>query len=405
MHGAHDLEPLVKDLVAKDAIEVPPQPSVALKLQKLITGGQFGTAELAKVVGEDQSLAATLLRYANSARYRGYEQITSLHDAITRVGASEVTRTALAMGMAPLASAPGPLSELRRKWWTDAYMAALCAQHLGDRRGLRRDEAFVCGLLHDFGRMFAVACLERILKDTNDGRVLPSSVWEASIDRLHVELGVKVAQRWNLSAMLRAVIGTHHKPESAGLHRKMVDVVVAADGVVACAREHPWLTSRDLSPVPTLRPDEVNLLTGLIPQLAVLATSFEEAGAAAPEPVVETTSQIEKPPTTLDGEPRRGGFTVQMRRGSQGRTFSGVYVTPDGLAFVGGGAPRQYSMVQLSVRHGEPDKPAGNQPHFSFPANVMLVVGDRERQRVEARLFGVDAEVMAEWTRFYASFA
>jgi hypothetical protein len=35
----------------------------------------------------------------------------------------------------------------------------------------------------------------------------------------------------------------------------------------------------------------------------------------------------------------------------------------------------------------------------------MLVVGDRERQRIEARLFGVDAEVMAEWTRFYSSFA
>ena len=403
MHGAHDLEPMVLDLVARDAIEVPPQPSVALKLQKLITTGQFGTAELAKVVGEDQSLAATLLRYANTARYRGYEQITSLHDAITRVGASEVTRTALAMGLAPFTSGAGPLAELRRKWWTDAYMAALCSQHLGDRRGLRRDEAFVCGLLHDFGRMFAVACLERTLRDFNDARVLPSSVWESTIDRLHVDLGVKVAQRWNLSSLLRGVIATHHKPESAGLHRKMVDVVVAGDGVVACAREHPWLTSRDLSPVPTLRPDEVNLLTALIPQLAVMATSFEEANATGPE-IIDLPSQIEKPATTLDGEPRRGGFTVQMRRGNSGRSFHGVYVTPDGFGFVGSGAPRQYSMVQLSVRHGEPDKPAAGQVQFSFPASIMLVVGDGDRQRVEARLFGVDAEIMAEWDRFYASF-
>src|SRR5205085_1366065 len=87
MSGARDLEPLVMDLISRDAIKVPLHPPVAMRLQKVVAAGKYGAADLAKLVGEDQSLAATLLRYANSPKYRGIEQITSLHDAITRMGA------------------------------------------------------------------------------------------------------------------------------------------------------------------------------------------------------------------------------------------------------------------------------------------------------------------------------
>jgi HD-like signal output (HDOD) protein len=394
MSGAHDLERQVDELVAKDAVEVPPQPSVALRLQKLVSTGRYGVSELASVVGEDQALAATLLRYANSARYRGYEQITSLHDAITRMGAADVCRTALALGVGSTILAAGCLSELRRKWWTDAYLAALCAQHLGDKRGLRRDEAFVCGLLHDFGRVLAVTCLEKILKDTSDRRYLPLSVWETSVDRLHVELGNIVARRWNLSALLRGVIASHHHPDSAGRFRRMVDVVVAADGVVAASHLQPWVTSRELGPVPTLRPDEVNLLTGLVPQFATLAAALEDSSGFPGDG--GAPSQIEKPPTALEGEPRRGTFAVQVRRGGVTRGFDGLYATPDGVAFRGPGGPRQFSVVPAGVT-------VDGRPTISFSGYVVLHTGDREGTRTELRLFGVDAHTLAEWNRFYAS--
>src|SRR5262245_34823666 len=82
MSGARDLEPLVMDLINRDAIKVLLHPPVAMRLQKVVSTGKFGAADLAKLVGEDQALAATLLKYANSPKYRGVEQITSLHDAI-----------------------------------------------------------------------------------------------------------------------------------------------------------------------------------------------------------------------------------------------------------------------------------------------------------------------------------
>ena len=117
MSGARDLEPLVMDLITRDAIKVPLHPPVAMRLQKVVASGKFGAADLAKLVGEDQALAATLLRYANSPKYRGIEQITSLHDAITRMGAAEVCRAAYALSFASHATAPGPLAGLRRRWW------------------------------------------------------------------------------------------------------------------------------------------------------------------------------------------------------------------------------------------------------------------------------------------------
>ena len=132
-------------------------------------------------MGEDQSLAATLLRYANSPKYRGIEQITSLHDAITRMGAAEVCRAAYALSFASHGSTPGPLAGLRRRWWYQALLCTHVSYHLGDLRGVRRDEAFVCGLLHDFGRAVTLAAFEQILVDRADERMLPAHLWETRL--------------------------------------------------------------------------------------------------------------------------------------------------------------------------------------------------------------------------------
>ena len=59
---------------------------------------------------------------------------------------------ALAVSLGGQVNVSGPLEGLRRKWWYQSLMSAQCSYHLGDMRGLRRDEAFVCGLLHDFGQ-------------------------------------------------------------------------------------------------------------------------------------------------------------------------------------------------------------------------------------------------------------
>ncbi|HXU81827.1 MAG TPA: HDOD domain-containing protein [Polyangia bacterium] len=395
MSGARDLEPLVIDLINRDALKVPLHPPVAMRLQKVVTSGKYGAADLAKLVGEDQALAATLLRYANSPKYRGIEQITSLHDAITRMGAAEVCRSAFALSFASHATAPGPLVGLRRHWWYQALLSAHVCYQLGDLRGLRRDKAFVCGLLHDFGRAVTLAAFEQILEEKEDARVLPAHLWEASVDRVHVEAGVTLAQRWNLSTLVRAAMALHHRPEDAGVHRKMLEVVAASDGIVAGVDGHAHITSRDMAPVPSLRPDEIVVLTDLVPQLAAAVAELDAVNAVeiARAP---SRSQVQKPRTALEGDAKLFRFDIQMPRPGGSLQFRGGYISPEGLGFSGNVRLAENSIVRLSI------EPEGMKPLGVF-ARVLLCVTEGDAHRIEAQLFGLDRPSLAAWNALYQS--
>jgi HD-like signal output (HDOD) protein len=395
MSGARDLEPMVIELISRDAIKVPLHPPVAMKLQKVVATGKFGAADLAKMVGEDQSLAANLLRYANSPKYRGVEQITSLHDAITRMGAAEVCRSAFALSFSSHATAPGPLAGLRRRWWYQALLSAHVCYHLGDLRGLRRDEAFVCGLLHDFGRAVTLAGFEQILQEQADDRVLPAHLWEASVERISVDAGVMLAQRWNLSTLVRAAMALHRRPEDAGVHRKMVEVVAAAAGIVAGVEGHAHITSRDMAPVPTLRPDEIVVLTDLVPGLAAAVAELDAVNAVeiARAPV---RSQVQKPRTALEGDAKLFKFSVEMPRASGPLSFRGGYIAPEGLGFSGTSRLAENSIVRLSI------ETEGMKPLAVF-ARVLLCVAEGDANRIEAQLFGLDRPALAAWNAFYQS--
>jgi hypothetical protein len=103
---------MVVDLVGRNAVKVPPYRTVALRLQKLVGSGTFGIADVVRVAREDQTLAALLLRYANSAHYRGVGAIAS--PCKTPSGASASAGGERAWGLARGVGQRGPLSGLGR---------------------------------------------------------------------------------------------------------------------------------------------------------------------------------------------------------------------------------------------------------------------------------------------------
>jgi len=105
-------------------------PAVAVRLRRVIARGDYGIGELERIAGEDQSLAATLLRYANSAVYRRVTPTTTLGAAIMRIGATEVARISLALSVGGFAVESGPLAAIRFRVWRQALVAALCCRAL-----------------------------------------------------------------------------------------------------------------------------------------------------------------------------------------------------------------------------------------------------------------------------------
>jgi HD-like signal output (HDOD) protein len=392
--GALDLEPLVVDLIKRDAVRVPPYPAVAMRLQKLVNSTDFGIPDLVRVAGEDQVLAATLLRCANSAMYRGLQPATTLQAAISRMGAAEVCRVALALTMGSEAATSGPLSELRRKAWRNGLMSAMICSQLATKRKASADEAFICGLLHDFGRVLAIACFEDILKKTKDARELSEADWATSVDRFHVELGLVTAAKWNLSALLVAVISSHHQPDLAGQHRPMVDIVMASDVVVERLEANPRLSPSDLSDALLKGREEIDFMMNVVQRIPAFISSLDETAAVA-EPPSSSKSQVLKPETLLLGAPKTASFSVHLVRTGGGTPYKAAYVTPAGLAFVGKTRLKENNVVRLKLE-------AGPMP-FEVWGNVVLCSPEGAEHRMEAKLFAVDTPTQEAWDRLYGS--
>jgi len=311
-----DLDKAIVDLVSRGAVKVPPYPAVAFKIEKLIRGGDYGLDELAKLVSSDQVLSADVLRVSNSAMYARGAPVNSVKAAVGRIGAKDVARLALAFGLGATATAAGALAPLRRKVWMDSLASAALCQALASGRGLAPDEAFSAGLLHDFGKVVALACIEDVLHRREDAAPKSEAEWTDIVDRYHVELGVVMAARWDLPPVMADVISLHHADAtSAAADRKLVDLVVAVDEVILMLGDRPSLSPEDLGAAAFLQGTEGEVVSRALTLLPSFIASFETADAwrgAGAQSLVAAP-----PPKKRDGAPAPPSWPVILTVGGK----------------------------------------------------------------------------------------
>ncbi len=391
---ASDLIPRVIDMMNRNALRIPPYPAVAVRLRRVIARGDYGIGELERIAGEDQSLAATLLRYANSAVYRRVTPTTTLGAAIMRIGATEVARIALALSVGGFAVEGGPLAAVRFRVWRQALVSALCCRALAYWRQTDAEEAYVCGLLHDFGRVVAVAGFEDIIGRTHDKRVLSEACWADAAEQVHLKIGLVTAQRWNLSPLLCSVIANHHTPERSGGYRAMVDIVAVADKLVEALDKEPHPNTSDLMKAAPLRIDEAEYMVTILSTVAASVSAIDET-TAMPEVVAASPSQVSRPPSALSPPHKPVELKVGLLRSSGNVACQGTYLSRDGIAFVGKIKIRENSMIRLAVE--TPKQP------LDVWAVVARCEPEGDASRIEARLFAVAPELQAAWSQLFAS--
>jgi putative nucleotidyltransferase with HDIG domain len=284
-----DLEAAVKGLIDRDAVTIPPYPGVAMRLQQLVSGGNYGMNDLAKVAMTDPVVTGHLLRAANSAALRGASKINSVGEAVTRMGAADVVRIAIAASLGAQAGKRGALASMRRRIWQESLASAVVCFHLASVRRLNPQEGFVCGLLHDIGKVVATSSIETLLAQHKDERRLTEAEWMTFIDRFHVDIGLVTARKWTLSEMLQTVIAAHHDPERSGTFRPMVDLVRASDEVVSLMMREAIVTEMQLVAQPSLTEGEARTLLNALPGIGAFVSSMDESPvAAAPAPAQES---------------------------------------------------------------------------------------------------------------------
>jgi putative nucleotidyltransferase with HDIG domain len=345
--AAPELEAAIIDLVSRGAVKVPPYPAVAMRVEEMVRREDYGLGELTRLVASDQSLAADALRCANSAFYSRGAPVTSLNAAITRIGAKEVVRLALASGLGVQARKAGPLAVLKRRIWLEALASAALAQELARKRGISPEEAFVCGLLHDFGKMICIVCIEEILKGQKKATSRPLEAWMETIERYHVELGLVLATQWKLPQMVSDVISLHHTGDASGAESPaMVELIAATDEVVMLLGQQSWLTPEDLGTISSLTASECDLVSTVLDKLPGFIASFEGGPA---QPATEPSVIDKSEPSQFMTGPKQVNFPVTVTLNREVRAYHATNVATNNLTVNGPAALPENVLMEIKI--------------------------------------------------------
>lgn len=244
-------------------------PDIALQINDLLQDPNSSAWDIGRLIEQDPSLSAALLRIANSPIYNPGIAVTAIDRAVTMVGTREVRD--LAFGICAVEAFDGISNELitMQDFWHHCLRTAAAGRVIQSYlRGRRCPSLFVAGLLHDIGQLVMFTLCpeksEQALKRSMDiGHGASTFVAEREVFGFdHTEVGAVLAERWNLPAYVQHSIRWHHNPineanREAPEADQMVGTAIHLANTIAILSE---VQSIDLRDGPKLEPGVLELL-------------------------------------------------------------------------------------------------------------------------------------------------
>jgi HD-like signal output (HDOD) protein len=205
-------------LIAK-AYDLDPIPMSGSKLANLVADPESSLDSITQVVSLDQALTARTLRAANSAASAAKSQITTVKDAVVRLGRSTILT--LGFGTKVRQQLQQPLPEFglaENVLWRHSVAAALVVESLGVLGKVPiPPECYAAALLHDIGKLVLARFLDPELQEylrraQEEGRCNPLEAEMEILEVNHAELGGMVVRHWGLPNSLALGIQYHHNP-------------------------------------------------------------------------------------------------------------------------------------------------------------------------------------------------
>ncbi|OGU14303.1 MAG: hypothetical protein A2076_08555 [Geobacteraceae bacterium GWC2_53_11] len=267
---------LINEHLQGNLQDLPVFNSVAVKLQQMLARRDFRMNEIIELISEDQSLASKVLRVANSSYYAGLSSISTITDAVVRLGAQEIANMVMMASQYELYHSENEyLNITMQKLWEHSLACATGARWLAKKTGYVNlaAESFMAGLLHDIGQLALLKVLDDIHRKKETKAVFSDTLINEILDRMHGDVGYKLMKSWSLPEAYCSIAVNHHKEDFDGNDILLVLVRLSDK---ACKKN-----GKSLHPDPSISlvsSPEVQYLSLKEIALAELEITVEDAG-------------------------------------------------------------------------------------------------------------------------------
>ncbi len=224
---------------------LPTLPEIVLRIQELIMSEEGNATLLARIIEQDPSLTAKILKVANSSFYCGTNgKVSSINLAITRIGFNEIGHIALAVNLIRQFSHKSNVLDYKKFWKHALTSACLCRKMAeSDTKGRfsvsDQHTLFLAGLLHDIGILlydqFFHKEFERIIEHAVR-KEIPFLVAEQETvpAEMHGILGSSLLDLWKIDRTIVAAVHFHHAPDKASENYRVFSSVTYLAELFLC---------------------------------------------------------------------------------------------------------------------------------------------------------------------------
>ncbi len=221
---------------------LPTMPQAAQQLLRLRAHPDAGARDLSNAVRNDPSVAAQILRYANSPFFGAQRRIESLDQAVVVLGYDAALNVALGIALLGGLRLPsGSRLGLGNLWRDAVYCASTCeqlARQLPAGVHVKPGLAYLAGLLQNLGYVLLAHSFSKELFWLHKATTFHPQIPVLDIERhvlglTHAQLGGELLRDWSLPAEIVAGVEYHHDPDYGGEHARYAQLVLLANRALA----------------------------------------------------------------------------------------------------------------------------------------------------------------------------
>ncbi|MEM8487230.1 MAG: HDOD domain-containing protein [Bacteroidota bacterium] len=194
-------------------LKLPVLPLAIQRIMEMNSNPEFDVQALSELIHQDQTLAGHVLRVCNSSIYAGTYKISSLRQAISRLGGHAMVKIAVSVTMQGEIFQVVRFREEIQEIWRHAFASGLYAQEIAIVRGAPDPQMYMCGLLHQVGKPVLLQTIVSV------ARQLDSVLDESEVARLlavyHTRVGTLLATTWKLPATIVDACRFYEQPGDA----------------------------------------------------------------------------------------------------------------------------------------------------------------------------------------------
>lgn len=246
-----DLKEKRVELILQQLEDLPTLPGVAVRLLEVTSDEKSSLEDVVSLIASDPSLTTRVLQLVHRSDVGVRGEVKSIDRAVVLLGFEAVRSAVLAISVF---QSFGSVSERRAPhfsrddFWKHCVATACCAELLavavsGGRRGpgtIAPADAFICGLLHDLGKIALETILpksfSRVVEAADLLRGNIADVERTVIGLDHMVVGKRLAERWNLPVIVRDCAWLHGQAPQAlpatVADPRLVNLITLADMLV-----------------------------------------------------------------------------------------------------------------------------------------------------------------------------